>query len=186
MSTKQKKKKAKEEAPPLKLDFGCGRTKREGFIGVDSIKFDGVDIVFDLSSGTWPWADNSVDEFNCSHMIEHLTAPQRIHFMNELWRVLKPGAKGQVVTPHFGSVRAYGDLTHQWPPVVTFWYCYLNKEWRASQAPHNKDYTCDFDHGYGFSLHPAVEVRNQDYQNYAVIHLLEGAQDLVVTMTKRP
>lgn len=152
---------------------------------MDSRAFAGTRIVCDLGKEHWPWDHNSVDEVHCSHMLEHLTAKERIHFANELFRVLKPGAKATIITPHFASVRAYGDLTHQWPPVVSFWYLYLNAAWRKENAPHNDEYTCDFDHGYGFGLHPTVQARNQEYQNYAVVHLLEGAQDLYVTLTKR-
>lgn len=173
-----------EQVLPIKLDLGAGKSKREGFIGVDIRPFDGVDTVADLRE-RWPWLDGSVEEVNCSHFLEHLKPSERIHFANELFRVLKTGGKATITTPHFGSVRAYGDLTHEWPPVVSFWYLYLNKAWRESNAPHNDQYTCDFDHGYGFGLHPIVQARNQEYQNYAVIHLLEGAQDLVVTLTKR-
>jgi hypothetical protein len=169
----------------VKLDLGAGKNKKEGFLGVDVLSFEGVDVVANLGDDVWPWEDSSVDEVHCSHMLEHLTAKQRIHFANELHRVLKQGCKAAIITPHFASVRAYGDLTHQWPPVVTFWYCYLNKEWRAVNAPHNLDYTCDFDNGYGFALHPTVAARNQEYQNYAVVHLVEGAQDLHVTLTKK-
>ena len=169
----------------VRLDLGCGKNKKEGFTGVDSRPFEGVAVVCNLGSDPWPWDHSSVDEAHCSHMLEHLTPKERIHFVNELHRVLKPGSKAAIITPHFGSVRAYGDLTHQWPPVVSFWYLYLNAEWRKTNAPHNDEYTCDFDHGYGFGLHPTVQTRNQDYQNYAVIHLLEGAQDLHVTLTKR-
>jgi hypothetical protein len=170
---------------PIKLDLGSGKKKKEGFLGVDSIAFEGVDVVCNLGEDTWPWESNSVEEVHCSHMLEHLKPRQRIHFANELFRVLKQGAKAQVITPHYASVRAYGDLTHEWPPVVSFWYLYLNQKWREENAPHNTEYTCDFDHGYGFGLHPTVQARNQEYQNYAVIHLLEGAQDLHVTLIKR-
>lgn len=169
----------------MKLDLGCGKNKKEGFLGVDSRPFEGVDFVCDLGKSKWPFDHNSVEEVHCSHMLEHLTPKERIHFANELYRVMKKGAKASIVTPHFASVRAYGDLTHQWPPVVSFWYLYLNEEWRKVNAPHNDEYTCDFDHSYGFGLHPSVQARNQEYQNYAVIHLVEGAQDLHVTLTKR-
>lgn len=126
---------------PLRLDLGCGRSKKEGFIGVDCRQFEGVDVVHNLGLNVWPWEDNSVDEVNCSHLIEHLKPSERIHFANELCRVMKKGAKAAIITPHYASVRAYGDLTHEWPPVVTFWYLYLNKEWRDTQAPHNTEYT---------------------------------------------
>ena len=179
------KAKLKEVEKPklIKLDLGCGKNPKEGFEGVDERDF-GQPHKVDLRK-PWPWKNESVEEVHCSHMLEHLTPQERIHFANELHRVMKKGAKATIITPHYASVRAYGDLTHQWPPVVSFWYLYLNAEWRKTNAPHNDQYTCDFDHGYGFGVHPSVQTRNQEYQNYAVIHLLEGAQDLHVTMTKR-
>src|SRR5688572_13911022 len=101
----------------IKLDLGCGPNKKEGFLGVDSIKFKGVDVVFDLATGRWPWKDNSVSEAHASHFVEHLDAKERTHFVNELYRVLKPGATAQIIVPHWASQRAYGDPTHKWPPV---------------------------------------------------------------------
>jgi SAM-dependent methyltransferase len=160
----------------MKLDLGAGKNKKEGFIGVDSRAFDGVDVVADLSQ-PWPWADGVVDEVHCSHMVEHLTAPQRIHFVNELYRVLKVGGKAAIITPHWSSARAYGDLTHQWPPVSEFWFYYLAKAWR--------DYTCDFDATWGYSLHPTLMTRNQEFQQFAMNFYKEAAQDLHATLTKR-
>ena len=33
----------------IKIDVGCGSSKLDGFIGIDSLKLDGVDIVHDLN-----------------------------------------------------------------------------------------------------------------------------------------
>lgn len=173
-----------KKVEPLRLDFGCGINKREGFQGVDIYKFPGVDIAADLRN-PWPWKDKSVDEAHCSHFIEHLTARERVHFVNELYRVLKPGAKCQVITPHWASCRAYGDLTHQWPPVSEFWYFYLNAEWRKLNAPHNDGYKCDFDATWGYSMHQSLLSRNQEYQMNAIQFWKEAAQDTIATLTKR-
>lgn len=179
------------EAPVLlKLDFGAGKNKREGFTGVDSRAFPGVDIVHDLTT-PWPWDDNSVEEAHSSHFVEHLTSIQRVHFFNELHRVLIPGGKCQIVTPHWASCRAYGDFTHQWPPVSEFLFYYLSKEWRATNAPHtdiewNKDgYSCDFDATWGYSLHQQLVPRNQEYQQHALQFWKEAAQDTIATLVKK-
>lgn len=175
----------------MKIDIGCGTQKREGFIGVDIIPFkdkdgkDLVDVVLDAGSEPWPWADDSVDEVNASHFIEHLKPEQRIHFVNELYRVLKKGGKCQFAVPHWGSTRAYGDLTHQWPPVVEFWFYYLNKEWRAANAPHNDFYKCDFDCTWYYSIHPYFLTRHQEAQQFAISWYKEAAQDIIGTMTKK-
>ena len=73
---------------PIRLDLGCGKNKKPGFFGVDSIAFDGVDKVVDLTK-PWIWGDNTVQEVHCSHFLEHLTGEQRIIFFNELYRVLQ-------------------------------------------------------------------------------------------------
>jgi Methyltransferase domain len=175
----------------LKLDLGCGPNKRPGFTGVDSREFTGVDVVTDLNS-LWPWDDASVEEIHASHVLEHFTAPQRMHIFNEMYRVLIPNGKATIITPWWASGRAYGDPTHQWPPVCEMSYYYLNREWRAANAPHTDEkwlpggYACDFDHSGGYTWHPEVAVRNAEYQMYAAKFLKEAAQDLIVTVVRRP
>jgi hypothetical protein len=87
--------------------------------------------------------------------------------------------------PHWASCRAYGDLTHQWPPVSEFWFYYLGKDWRAANAPHNDGYTCDFDATWGYTLHQEIAARNQEYQIHAMNFFKEAAQDIVATLTKK-
>jgi hypothetical protein len=168
---------------PLKLDLGCGKKVEPGFIGVDSRAF-GQDIVTDLTA-RWPWDDGTVEEARACHFIEHLTAAQRIHFVNELHRVLVPGGKCQMIVPNWSSCRAYGDLTHQWPPVSEMWFYYLKKEWRDENAPHNEGYTCDFEATWGYGMHPTIAARNQEYQQHALTFFKEAAQDIVATLIKR-
>lgn len=170
---------------PTKLDFGCGPNKKAGFYGVDSMKFPGVDLVFDLTK-KWPWKNESIEEAHASHFVEHLKPMERVHFMNELYRVLIPEGKCSIIVPHWCSQRAYGDLTHQWPPVSEFWFYYLDKEWRKNNAPHNDFYTCDFTVTWGYGLHPAVQPRNQEYQLNAMQFYKEAATDIIATAIKKP
>jgi SAM-dependent methyltransferase len=171
--------------PPLRLDLGCGKNKREGFVGVDVTAFPGVDVVADLATKRWPWADDSVDEVHCSHMVEHLDSGERVFFINELHRVLKKGAKATLITPHWASMRAYGDLTHKWPPVSEFWFYYLSAEWRKTNAPHNDGYTCDFEASWGYALHPTLGTRALEHQQFAMQNYKEACQDTIATLTKR-
>lgn len=176
----------------LKLDLGCGKNKKgPDWTGVDSMAFEGVDVVCDLVKANkkgefvlWQWDDSTVDEIHASHFVEHLTGPQRIHFVNEAYRVLKPGAKITIITPHWNSCRAYGDLTHAWPPVSEFWFYYLSTDWRAVNAPHNVDYKCNFAATWGYSMHPSIMSRNQEYQNFALANFKEAAQDIIATLVK--
>ncbi len=169
----------------MKLDLGAGKNGKEGFIKVDVRRFDGIDVVCDLGKEKWPWGDETVSEIHCSHMVEHLNAGERVHFVNEAHRVLRKGAKAVIIVPHWCSTRAYGDVTHQWPPVSEFWFYYLNADWRKENAPHNDGYTCDFSSTWGYSLHPELQVRAQEHVQYALTHFKEAAQDLMATLVKR-
>lgn len=177
-------------AAPLRLDIGCGPNKRAGFIGVDAVAFHGVDVVHDLNK-PWPWPDNSVEEIHCSHCIEHFDAVQRVHIYNEMFRVLKVGGKATLIAPWWASGRAYGDPTHKWPPISGFAFFYLLKSWRMQNAPHTDfehwplGYKCDFDVTWGFSLHPQVALRNQEFQQFALTFYTEAAQDVVATLVRR-
>jgi hypothetical protein len=178
----------------IKIDFGCGPNKREGFIGVDQYPFDGkVDVVGEITDpALWNrWETNSVDEAHTSHFLEHLIPAQRIMFFNNLWRVLKPGAQATIIVPHWASTRAYGDPTHQWPPFSEMALFYLDRKWRAENAPHTDvanwpyGFDCDFTATWGYSLHPSLGARNEEWQQFAINFYKEACQDLVATITKR-
>lgn len=174
---------------PTKLDLGCGKSKKPGFYGIDSIAYPGVDQVADLTK-EWPWEANTVEEAHCSHCLEHFDARERVHFLNELWRVLKPGAKATLICPHWSSCRAYGDPTHKWPPLSEFAFFYWKREWRLANAPHTdidnnpSGFKCNFEVTWGYSLEPGVAMRNQEYQQYAMTYLKEACQDVIATLTK--
>lgn len=174
--------------PLLKLDFGCGPHKREGFEGVDATAFVGVDHVVDLTQTPWPWPDNSVSEAHASHFIEHLTAMQRVAFCNELYRILVPNGTCQIIVPHWASNRAYGDPTHQWPPVSEMWFYYVNRKWRAEQAPHTDvthlvgGFSCDFEATWGYSLRGDLGLRSQEVQQFWIANYKEVLTDIIATM----
>ena len=189
------------EAPKLlKLDIGCGARKHKGvkgdetdWVGLDQIQFDGVDWCLNAGADQWPFADGEVGEAYTSHFVEHLTAVERIHFCNELYRVMAPGAKCTLIVPHWSSSRAYGDPTHQWPPVSEFWFYYLSRKWRLDEgnAPHtdvknwSDGYSCNFDCTWGYGMHPTLQARNTEYQQFALSFYKEAVQDIHATLTKR-
>lgn len=179
----------KDNGEPLKLDLCCGPNKRQGFKGADMTQFQGVDFVVDLN-GAWPWKDNSIEEAHCSHGLEHFNAIQRVHFLNELWRVMKVGAKCTLISPHWSSCRAYGDPTHQWPPLSEFAFFYWKQDWRMANAPHTDitrwehGFRCNFEVTWGYVLSPEVASRNQEYQQHAMTHFKEACLDVIATLTK--
>lgn len=174
----------------LRIDLCCGKNKKPGFLGVDQFPMDGVDLVIDVRK-RWPWENDSVSEVHCSHALEHFTGLERVHFMNELYRVLKPGAKATIITPHWASNRAYGDFTHQWPPVSEMFFYYLSRDWRKDNAPHtdkkwNPDgFDCSFIATWGYGMSPAILSRNAEYQQYALANYKEAAMDTHATLEKQ-
>ncbi|MEG4998382.1 FkbM family methyltransferase [Microcoleus sp. B4-D4] len=97
----------------LRVDIGCGDRKPDNFVGVDVCPGLGVDIVADLNQ-RFPFPDNSVDELRAYDTIEHLV--DRIHTMNEIWRICKDGAKVDLLVPSTDGRGAFQDPTH-----VSFW-----------------------------------------------------------------
>jgi SAM-dependent methyltransferase len=174
----------------VKIDIGCGSKKQEGHIGLDRIAFEGVDHVLEIGRDPWPFDDGSVDEAYSSHCVEHLTSEERVHFANELYRSLKPGGKCTLIVPHWASCRAYGDPTHQWPPVSEFWFYYLSKKWRDENAPHtdrdnwDKGFSCDLEATWGYGMHPSLGTRNAEYQQFAVNNYKEAVSDIHATLTR--
>lgn len=184
---------------PIYLDLGCGKNTRvdkdaSGNIvrtweGVDAIDF-GQKHVIDLRK-PWPWENESVDEVWSSHFFEHLEVAERVHFINELYRVLKWGAKATIVAPSGTNFCAYGDPTHKWPPLVDWAANYWWKQWRDANAPHADaandpvyGYSCDFDFVIGWSTDPNIAAFNQERQLHMAKHSWNSMRDLWFNLTK--
>ena len=93
-----------------KLNLGCGRDIRPGFVNLDSADLPGVDVVHDLNELPLPFEDESFVEVVCQDVLEHLDyAP----LLGEIHRVLKPGGRVWIRSPHFTSRAVYLDPTHR-------------------------------------------------------------------------
>lgn len=169
----------------MKLDLACGQNKKEGFTGIDSSPCEGVDIVHNLLSAPWPIESDSVEEVHCSHFFEHIPGKERPKFMEELYRVMKVGAKATFLVPYYSSFRAIQDFTHEWPPVCEASFLYFNKQWMKDNKLTHYNVNCDFDFTYGYSVSPDWAVRSQDSQSFAFKNYLNSISDLIVTLIKR-
>lgn len=123
----------KKSASPKKLNLGCGRDVREGWINLDVMPLPGVDVVADLgqcATTPLPFEDNTFDELLLSHLLEHI--PEPLPLMQELWRIAKPGAKMQIRVPHGAHDDAWTDPTHVKPYFArSFGYFSQPWYWRA-------------------------------------------------------
>ena len=105
----------------IQLDIGCGANKQPNFVGMDIRALPGVDIVHDINVHPWPLDDECVIRAMASHMLEHIppvaiaeegTRFPFVEFMNELWRVSKPGAEFMASVPYGSSPGFLQDPTH--------------------------------------------------------------------------
>lgn len=95
----------------LRLNLGACDRPFPGFLSVDIVP--PADVIADLAL-RWPWEDSTIDEVRAHDVFEHL--PSRIHTMNELGRVLKPGARATVEVPSASKGAGFAqDPTHITP-----------------------------------------------------------------------
>ncbi len=95
----------------MKIDFGCGQKKKEGYIGVDMRQLPGVDIVHDMNNAPYPFADSVADQILMDNVLEHLDDPLRV--MEEIYRISADGGQVVVSVPYFRSFYAVIDPTHK-------------------------------------------------------------------------
>ena len=93
------------------LDFGCGNQKRPGAIGIDINPKTDADIIHDLNSFPYPFADSIFDEIYADNVIEHLD--NVIKVMEELSRITKPNGLVKIIVPYFRAKWAFIDPTHK-------------------------------------------------------------------------
>jgi SAM-dependent methyltransferase len=167
----------------IKLDIACGQNKQKDFIGVDIAKIEGVDVVHDLEIYPWPFEDESVEEAFCSHYIEHVG--DLIKFMNELYRILTPGAKCIFLAPYYTSVRCWQDPTHK-NAISEHTFLYYNEGWRKVNKLDHYNINCDFDFSYGYIVDPSFASRAKEAQEFAIKHYWNVVSDIQVTVIKRP
>lgn len=187
----------------LKLSLACGDRKPEGFKGVDIVKTDAADYVVDLLKFPWvEFADNSVDEIECTCFVEHIPHGDSrndpfFQFFDEMYRILKPAEfdpnnpniplKGfaRISCPYYSSSRAWWDPTHH-RAISEQSFLYFNKQWRIDNKMDHYPVSCDFDFSYGYILTPEWQNRSQDTQMFAIAHYINVVSDIQVQLVKRP
>jgi SAM-dependent methyltransferase len=98
----------------LMLELGCGPRKTDPqAIGVDLLDYDGVDLVGDVYVALAAMPAACIARVYTSHFLEHL--PDLPRLLDELGRVMAPGAPLTIVVPHFSNPFYYSDPTHRTP-----------------------------------------------------------------------
>ena len=104
----------------LALDLGAAHGHAAGYLGVDRVAADGVDIVAELPAPL-PLADNSVGVIRAVDFLEHVA--DKVALFNELYRILAPGGVLLSQTPSTDGRGAFQDPTHvAFYNENSFWY----------------------------------------------------------------
>ena len=101
----------------MKLNLGCGYRKYEDFTNVDFDPQCEPDVVCDFEHDNLPFEDNSVEEVELRHVLEHL-GDGFFHLLQEVYRVCRPGAIVHIVVPHHRHEHFFNDPTHKRPITV--------------------------------------------------------------------
>ena len=93
-----------------RINLGCGRDVRPGYVNADRVPLSGVDVVLDLESPL-PFRDGAFAEVYSSHVLEHVD--RFLPLMGELHRVCAPGGRLRLYVPHLSFFGSYTDPTHR-------------------------------------------------------------------------
>ena len=98
----------KKEPVPIKLNLGCGRNVKSGWVNVDTEERENkLDLICDLAK-EFPFKDNSCEYVYNEHFIEHLDWLAGRKFLKNCYRCLKPGGVLRLAFPDFKKVfKAY-------------------------------------------------------------------------------
>ncbi len=97
----------------MKLDVGCARNKKEGYVGIDISKDSDADIIAD--AGNMPVKIDSVDEIRTKDFVEHFMPDEALVIFREFHRVLKNSGKYFAITDRGKSLEDLfrKDKTHK-------------------------------------------------------------------------
>jgi len=82
----------------MKLNIGCGKTYKEGYINIDAFDSTVADKI--MSANDLIFSSNSIDEIQSIQLIEHIGLFNAIYALSEWFRVLKPGGNLIIETPN--------------------------------------------------------------------------------------
>ncbi len=113
----------------MKLNIGCGRFPKAGFVNLDREALAGVDVVHDLRCVPYPFADGSAELIEADHVLEHVG--DAFGTMRELHRILAPGGRLIIRVPHCS--RGFTHPEHRTGFDITFPY-YFDPRFQGGYA----------------------------------------------------
>jgi len=94
-----------------KLNLGCGKDYRQGWVNVDFRDDVKLDAKHNLNKIPYPFKKNQFDIVLMRMILEHLDNPIKV--LKEIIRISKNKAIIEVVVPHANSYAAITDIQHK-------------------------------------------------------------------------
>lgn len=177
MSTKRNSKESINPAEILKLDLSYGELPADHPFK----RIDGFNPVVDK---VWPFRDATIEEAFSSGLFQRVPKAMRGVFMDELWRVMKTGAKCTMIVPYWSSVRAIQDPMAEWPPLCENSFLYFNRKFREDNKL-NSPWKSDFEFQYGYGLDQETATKTDELRPFWAKHYLNAVNDLHLVLVKR-
>lgn len=139
-------------------------------------------------------APNSVDSITLFRCIERMNGIQRVLFLNECYKAMKPGAVLEAMAHAWSSDAAYADPRVVWPPVTAGWFRILSRVWRHASGEDYGDLANLPLHFEGENVQVKVisdpeyceslELKSDEFKAHAARYSLNFVQQYHFTLTK--
>lgn len=111
----------------MKLNLGCGKEYKKGFINIDSYDLTIADKKMSVDNLKYP--PNTVEEIHAQQLIEHFGFLKTVYILAEWFRVLKPGGILLIETPHLEeSFKRFLDGTLETRKEIITWIFGLDSQ----------------------------------------------------------
>lgn len=90
----------------VKLNFGCGHVKFDGWVNVDMDPAVRPDVLVDLGA-TLPFRDGVASHIHSEDFVDQLELDHGYRFFRECHRLLAPGGVMRILTPDLGKLVGY-------------------------------------------------------------------------------
>jgi len=124
----------------LKLNLGCGKISKKGFVNIDQNDFPNVDRVLDIRELDYP--PNSVDYVRMNYVLEHLTYAEGRALLENIFRMLKPNGQFEFSCPDLDKCckKFLEAKERKW----TYWMYNIYGAQRWPGDVHKSGYTFEF------------------------------------------
>ena len=131
-----------EPADGPRLNVGCGRVKKPGYLNVDVDPTVSPDVLLTLDSPL-PFVGASFDLVEAYHVIEHVYPWQALDLLKEFCRILKPGGKIVLECPNIEAACGWlvQNAKYGWDSQMGMWALYGDPNPRNHLFMHRWGYT---------------------------------------------